>query len=85
MQPFIGSSTTPREGFRVHLVVACEEWKKLLKRYSALVTANSDAVNESLTLSGEEFENARMHELRWNGMNIRKAAIRRSVVAVENG
>jgi hypothetical protein len=61
--------------FRVHLGVACEEWKKLLKRYSALVTAYSEAVNESLPLSGEKFEKARAHfdQLRILGQNARIA------------
>jgi len=47
--------------FFVHLGVACEEWQKLLKRYSALVSAYSEAVKESLTLTGEKFEKARTH------------------------
>jgi hypothetical protein len=57
----------------LHLNVACEEWQKLLKRYSALVTAYSDAVSESLTLSGEKFEKARVHfeQLRVLGQNAR--------------
>jgi hypothetical protein len=57
------------------LIVACEEWQKLLKRYSALVTAYSDAVNESLALSGEKFEKARTHfdQLRVLGQNARAA------------
>jgi hypothetical protein len=55
--------------------VGCEEWKKLLKRYSALVTAYSEAVNESLTLSGEKFEKARKHfdHLRAQGQTARLA------------
>jgi hypothetical protein len=57
------------------LIVPCEEWKRLLKRYSALVTAFSEAVNESLTLSGEKFENARKHfdHLRTQGQAARAA------------
>jgi hypothetical protein len=57
------------------VIVACEEWQKLLKRYSALVTAFSEAANESLTLSGKKFEKAREHfdQLRVLGQNARIA------------
>ena len=62
-------------GFRIHLIVACEEWQKLLKRYSAVVNAFSEAVSESLTLSGSEFEQARKHfdQLRELGHQARAA------------
>jgi hypothetical protein len=55
--------------------VACEEWQKLLKRYSSLVTAYSEAVSESLALSGEKFERAREHfdQLRAQGQAARTA------------
>jgi hypothetical protein len=57
------------------LDVACEEWQKLLKRYSALVSAYNDAVKESLALTGEKFEKARTHfdELRRLGQTARIA------------
>ena len=62
------------EPFRVDLGVACEEWQELLK-HSAVLTAYSGAVNESLALSGEEFEKARKHfdQLRAQGQSARAA------------
>jgi len=40
------------------LYLACEEWQKLLKRYSALVSVYCEAVKEPLTVMGEKVEKA---------------------------